>query len=187
VKKTWVCAVLSALLVSVAQAQSWVKNDKEPVKTKGWLDDFEQAKKEAAAFKQPVFAFFTGSDWCGWCIRLKKEALDTQAFGQFAADNLILFEADFPQDKALKKAVKEQNAKLAARYGVRGYPTVFLLDAAGKPLGETGYQEGGAEAYVKHLTALLGQAGVKVIEKSAAGKPLPAYEKMKAEKAAQAK
>jgi thioredoxin-related protein len=178
--------VLSALLVSAVQAQSWVKKDKEPEKTKGWLDNFEQAKKEAAAFKQPVFAFFTGSDWCGWCVKLKKEALDTKAFERFAADNLILFEADFPQGKELKKAVKEQNEKLAAQYGVRGYPTVFLLDAEGKQLGRTGYQEGGAEAYVKHLTELLDQAGIKVTEKPAAGKPLSAYEKMKAEKAEKA-
>ena len=34
-------------------------------------------------------------DWCGWCVKLREESLDTQAFEKFAADNLILFEADF--------------------------------------------------------------------------------------------
>ena len=76
--------------------------------------------------------------------------------------------------------------QLAERYGVRGYPTVFLLDAEGKELGRTGYQEGGSEAYVKHLKELLDKAGVKVQDKPEEGKTLTAYEKMKAGKSAKA-
>ena len=185
-KRAWVCAVVSALLVSGVQAQSWVNKEKAPEKTKGWITDFEQAKKEAEAFKQPIFAFFTGSDWCGWCVKLKKEALDTKAFEKFAADNLILFEADFPRSKKLSDKIEKQNKELAAQYSVRGYPTVYLVDATGKQLGQTGYKEGGADAYVKHLTELLDQAGIKAVSKAEAGKTLSAYEKMKAEKAAKA-
>ena len=69
---------------------------------------------------------------------------------------------------------------------MRGYPTVFLLDAEGKQLGRTGYKAGGAEAYVKHLKEMLETAGVKTVEKPEAAKPLSAYEKMKAERAAKA-
>jgi protein disulfide-isomerase len=185
-KKAFELAVMSVLLVSAAQAQSWLNKEKTPEKTSGWIENFEQAKKESEAFKQPIFAFFTGSDWCGWCMKLKKEALDTKVFEKFAADNLILFEADFPNNKKLSDKVKKQNEELASKYGVRGYPTVFLLDAAGKKLGQTGYQEGGAEAYVKHLKGLLDQAGVKTTDKAETGKAPSAYEKMKAEKAAKA-
>ena len=177
---------LVCALAACVQAQSWVKKDKAPEKTKGWTDSFETAKAEAAAFKQPILAFFTGSDWCGWCVKLREESLDTQAFEKFAADNLILFEADFPRNKKLSDKVKKQNNELAAKYGVRGYPSVFLLDAEGNTLGRTGYQEGGGEAYVKHLKELLDKAGVKTVEKPEAGKPLSAYEKMKAEKAGKA-
>lgn len=184
--KRMIGVTLACLMASCVLAQSWVKKDKEPEKTKGWLDSFEQAKKEAAAFKQPIFAFFTGSDWCGWCIKLRKEALDTKAFETFAADNLILFEADFPRGKKLPEKVKRQNGELADQYGVRGYPTVYLLDAEGKKLGTTGYQEGGAEAYVKHLKELLDKAGVKTVDKPAAGKAPSAYDKMKAGKEAKA-
>ena len=186
-KKAWVCAVLSALLVSAAQAQSWANKEKAPEKTKGWITDFEQAKQEAEAFKQPIFAFFTGSDWCPLCVMLKKDALDTKDFSRFAADNLILFEADFPQNKEMSEKVASQNKELKDKYGVRGFPTIFLLDAKEKQLGETGYQEGGAEAYVKHLTELLDTAGIKAVKKSAADKKTPsAYEKTKTEKAAKA-
>jgi len=182
--------IISLALVCLAavcvDAQSWQKKDKEPEKTKGWTDDFEQAKKEAAALKQPIFAFFTGSDWCGWCVKLRSEALDTKEFEKFAADNLILFEADFPRGKKISDKVKKQNGELASKYGVRGYPSVFLLDAEGKELGKTGYQAGGGEAYVKHLKELLEKAGVQTVEKPKAGKALSAFEKMKAEKAAKA-
>ena len=185
-KKTLLMTCAVAMVVACVQAQSWLKKEKEPEKTKGWIDNFEQAQKEAEAFKQPIFAFFTGSDWCGWCVRLKKEALDTKEFEKFAADNLILFEADFPRAKKISDKVKKQNDELASKYGVRGYPTVFLLDAEGKQLGRTGYKAGGAEAYVKHLKEVLETAGVKTVEKPEAAKPLSAYEKMKAERAAKA-
>ena len=185
-KKTLLMTCAVAMVVACVQAQSWLKKEKEPEKTKGWIDNFEQAQKEAEAFKQPIFAFFTGSDWCGWCVRLKKEALDSKEFEKFAADNLILFEADFPRAKKISDKVKKQNDELASKYGVRGYPTVFLLDAEGKQLGRTGYKAGGAEAYVKHLKEMLETAGVKTVEKPEAAKPLSAYEKMKAERAAKA-
>lgn len=184
-KRTLVAALACAMAFGV-QAQSWVKKDKAPEKTKGFIEDFEVAKKEAEAFKQPIFAFFTGSDWCGWCMKLRSEALDTKEFEKFAADNLILFEADFPRGKKQSSSVKKQNEALAAKYGVRGYPSVFLLDAEGKALGQTGYQKGGAEAYIKHIQELLDQAGIKTVEKPAAGKTLTAYERMKAEKDAKA-
>ena len=185
-KKSLYVAMAIGLLAVCGQAQSWANKEKAPEKTKGWITDFEQAKKEAEAFKQPIFAFFTGSDWCGWCVKLKKEALDTKDFEKFAADNLILFEADFPRSKKVPEKVASQNKALASQYRVGGYPTVYLLDATGTQLGKTGYKEGGSEAYVKHLTELLDTAGIKVVDKQTAGKPLSAYEKMKAEKAAKA-
>ncbi|HNX34044.1 MAG TPA: thioredoxin family protein [Kiritimatiellia bacterium] len=183
--KQMIGMTLVCLMAACVQAQSWAKKDVVPEKTKGWVDDFEVAKKEAAAFKQPILAFFTGSDWCGWCMKLREESLDTQVFEKFAADNLILFEADFPNQKKISSKTRKQNEELAAKYGVRGYPTIFLLDADGKQLGRTGYQRGGGEAYVKHLKEMLDQAGIKTENKPEAGKPLSAYEKMKATKTAQ--
>jgi thioredoxin-related protein len=105
-------------------------------------------------------------------------------FQKFAADNLILFEADFPRGKKMADKTKKQNEELAAKYGVRGYPTVFLLDAEGKNIGQTGYKEGGAQAYIAHLKELLQKAGVETTEKAEAAKALSPYEKAKAEREA---
>lgn len=175
---------LTCMAVTCGQAQSWMKKDQQPEKTKGWITDFEQARKESAAHGQPIFAFFTGSDWCGWCMRLHEEVLGTKEFERFAADNLILFEADFPRGRKLDEKLVRQNEELAKKYGVRGYPTVYLLNAEGAQVGSTGYKQGGAAAYVAHLKELLGNAGIKTKESGTAGKPLSAYDKMKFKKTA---
>ncbi len=176
---------LACLLAVCASAQSW-KTEKTVQKSKGFIDDFARAKVEAAALSQPILALFTGSDWCPWCVKLHDEVFDKSEFKAFAADNLVLFIADFPRGKKLSDDLQKQNRALAETYGVRGFPTVLLLGADGKVLAQTGYQEGGAAAYVASLKELLTKAGVKVTEKSA-GQTLSLYEKMKAKKAADAK
>ena len=105
-----------------------------------------------------ILADFSGSDWCGWCIKLDKEVFSKKPFQEYAKKNVVLFLADFPSRKELPAKVKEQNEKLAKQYGVRGFPTVLLLDATGKILGRTGYQRGGPEAYVEHVQKLIADA-----------------------------
>lgn len=121
----------------------------------GWLDDFEKAKEQAKAEGKPILIDFTGSDWCGWCVRLDNEVFSEREFKRFAKDNLVLFEADFPKRKKISKKTQEQNQKLAEEFGVRGFPTIILVDSNGKKIAQTGYKEGGAEKYVEHLKELL--------------------------------
>jgi len=120
-----------------------------------WLTSFSDAKAEAAKRKVPILADFSGSDWCGWCKKLDREVFSTPAFKNYAAKNLVLLLVDFPQMKKQTDAVKKQNGQMQEQYGVNGYPTVILMDAEGKVLGQTGYQPGGGDAYVTHLKDLL--------------------------------
>jgi protein disulfide-isomerase len=122
----------------------------------GWLTDFEKAKQTAEELKRPILLDFTGSDWCGWCIKLDKEVFSKKEFKDFAKDNLVLFMADFPRNKKQQsEAEKKQNEALMEKYGARGFPTIFLLKADGEVIAKTGYKPGGAAAYVKHLQELL--------------------------------
>ena len=121
-----------------------------------WMHDFEAAKAKAVKEGKPIFINFTGTDWCGWCIKLEKEVFTKKAFQDYAKENLILVEVDFPKKKEQTAELKAQNKKLDKEYGVEGYPTLYLLDATGKKLTEDiGYREGGPEAYVEHLKSLL--------------------------------
>ncbi len=116
----------------------------------GWLDDFEKAKKLSRATGRPILADFTGSDWCSWCIKLKKEVFDTDEFRQWAREEVVLLELDFPRRTELPAAVKEQNEKLRDEYQIKGYPTVLFLDHKGKVLGKYGYDEGGPENWIEN-------------------------------------
>ena len=116
-----------------------------------WLTDFQKAQELSKEKGIPILANFSGSDWCGWCIRLDKEVFSQPAFKTYADKNLILFLADYPSKKKQTDSVKKQNRSLAEKYGIRGYPTVLLLDSNGNVLLKTGYKRGGAESYIKHI------------------------------------
>ncbi len=120
----------------------------------GWQTDFEAAKKLAAEGKKDLLLDFTGSDWCGWCIKLNKEVFDLEPFKTGTKDKFVLVELDFPQKKELEAKLKEQNEKLQEQFKIQGFPTILLCDATGKPYAKTGYQPGGAEKYVAHLDEL---------------------------------
>ncbi len=120
-----------------------------------WLTDFKEASKRAQEQNKAMLLDFTGSDWCGWCIRLKKEVFDEKEFQDYAKENLILVELDFPRTKELPKKTKEQNEQLSQEHQITGFPTIVLLDSRGKLVGKTGYQEGGPQKYVEHLKKIL--------------------------------
>ena len=117
----------------------------------GWLDDLEKAKAQAKAENKKILLDFTGSDWCGWCIKLDKEVFSQTEFKEYAAKKLVLVELDFPRGFELPAATKKQNEALAAKFQVRAYPTVVILSAAGTKRGELGYVEGGPKAFIKAL------------------------------------
>ena len=130
--------------------------------SEGWSADFAVSKKAAKEANKDLLINFTGSDWCGWCIKLHKEVFSEEAFKVGVKDNFVLVELDFPRDKSkLSAETLKQNQELGAKFEVQGYPTILLCDAEGKPFASTGYEEGGAEAYVKHLNQLRGQRAAR--------------------------
>jgi disulfide reductase len=103
-----------------------------------WQTDYEQALATAKAAKKCVLLDFTGSDWCGPCIQMKKAVFSKAAFLNYANMNLVLVEIDYPRVKALPEKVTKQNEQLMHQYGIdrSGYPTVILLNPDGKILGQ---------------------------------------------------
>lgn len=102
-----------------------------------WLTDFQMAQAQAKAKKQPILLNFSGSDWCLPCIKMKKTIFETETFTTYAAQNLVLINADFPRSKKklLDKTLQAANDKLAEKYNPTGtFPLTLLLDADGRVL-----------------------------------------------------
>ena len=131
----------------------------EQVEHDGWNTDFEKARATATAEGKYMLVDFSGSDWCGWCIKLENEVFSKKAFREYAKENLILVLADFPRNDSKQSAeLKKQNKGLAEKFGVRGFPTVYILSPDGEAVAKTGYQAGGPEAYVEHVKKLISAA-----------------------------
>jgi protein disulfide-isomerase len=93
-----------------------------------WHTDLNKANALAKKEGKTIFAFFTGSDWCGWCHKLQRNVFSKKEFISWADENVILLELDFPRRKTLPDALKKQNSSLQQAFGVRGYPTVWLFN-----------------------------------------------------------
>ena len=106
-----------------------IEKPKEVNTSGGWLINFEEAYQKSTETNKPIMANFTGSDWCGWCKKLKKAVFDTEVFKSWANNNVILLELDYPRRTPQDPAIKQQNQNLQQtfRQFVRGYPTVLLF------------------------------------------------------------
>jgi protein disulfide-isomerase len=154
--------IVSFVLIDVADAQT-SKNGFVQSPNDGWLVNVEEAYSLSEKTNKPILANFTGSDWCGWCIRLKKEVFSQPEFKTWAADNVILLELDYPKKTKLPDAQARQNSELQQAFRVSGFPTIWMFDLnkpEGKSFeiqayGKTGYAKGGASAYIKSLEGMI--------------------------------
>lgn len=147
--------ILSLLLVS-----SFAMNAQELT----WHTDVNKASELAIKNKKPLMLFFTGSDWCSWCIKLQKEVFKTPEFTKWANENVTLVELDFPRRKQLAPELLQQNKNLEQMFGVRGYPTVWFVTPSlvdGKMtfnrLGSTGYVAYGPAGWLPGANQILGK------------------------------
>jgi protein disulfide-isomerase len=121
----------------------------------GWLTDHAKAVALSKKTGRPILANFTGSDWCGWCIKLHKEVFGTKEFKAWASTNVVLLELDFPRQTKQSEAMKKQNTALARKYAIQGFPTVLFLKPDGTILGRSGYMDGGPKPWVRSAGAMI--------------------------------
>ena len=127
-----------------------------------WHTDLNKAIEISIESEKPLFMFFTGSDWCGWCIRLQKEVFFKPDFVKWAKENLVLVELDFPRRKKLEESLKQQNENLRKMFAVRGYPTGWFVvpeieenKVNFKRLGSQGYVAGGPKNWIDGANKIL--------------------------------
>ena len=126
----------------------------------GFTDNLDEALAKAKKDGKFVYVCFSGSDWCGWCQKLEREVFAQPEFIPAVEKDYVLVFIDFPGNKGvLSDRAKKENPKLVKKYGIEGFPTALILDGDGKKVGETGYRQGGAEAYARHLMAFRANCG----------------------------
>jgi protein disulfide-isomerase len=139
--------------------------EKQVVQTEGdtWETDLNKAIGLSYETKKPIMLFFTGSDWCGWCIRLQNEVFRTETFTKWAKENVILVELDYPRKKEQPQTIKDQNKQLQQMFAVQGYPTChFVMPTPTDDgrinlasLGQNGYMAGGPDAWIAKVSEFL--------------------------------
>ncbi len=127
-----------------------------------WETNVNKAISVSNKTKKPMLLFFTGSDWCGWCIRLQKEVLKTPEFAAWAKKNVVLVELDYPRRTPQSEEIKTQNNGMQQAFGIQGFPTIYFATAKmkeGKPsftgIGSTGYVAGGPAAWLAVANGIL--------------------------------
>jgi protein disulfide-isomerase len=125
-----------------------------------WPNDFKAALAQAHAEHKPVLLHFTGSDWCPACQELDRAVLNTPAFRNYAAKNLVFVEVDMPHEKPQPGALVKQNNDLCSEFEIQGFPTVIILNSTGKNLGElVGYSGENPSAYIAKLEKFINADG----------------------------
>jgi len=127
-----------------------------------WHTDVNKAVNLSVQTGKPLFFFFTGSDWCGWCKRLQKEVFFLPEFKKWANNSVILVELDFPRRTKLSAELQKQNRELQQMFGVRGYPSILFVTPKvidGKvnfnKIGSQGYVAGGPKAWIAGANKIL--------------------------------
>lgn len=134
----------------------------------GWLVNIDKAYEVSQKTGKPILANFTGTDWCIWCKRLQRDVFVKDGFDEWAEENVVLLELDFPRRSQVPKEIKQQNAKLQQSFKVRGYPTIWVFDLGKDESGEFQITPLGRTGYTKTLDKFTSDVE-KMIDKRQAG------------------
>jgi len=145
-------------VLSIVLSLSGFSQQKELI----WHTDVNKAINISIQQDKPLFFFFTGSDWCGWCKKLVAEVFEKEAFKKWATNNIVLVELDFPKRTPISEKLSKQNRELGQMFGVRGYPTGWFVipesDSGNinfNKLGSQGYVRGGPKAWITGANQIL--------------------------------
>ncbi|HTH56469.1 MAG TPA: thioredoxin family protein [Cyclobacteriaceae bacterium] len=145
--RKWLFSVVVIFGVLTCKAQTDNPERNQP-DTLHWFTSVGEVYNLSNSTGRPIFAFFTGSDWCGWCHKLQREVFEKPSFVEWAGKNVVLLELDFPRRKALAPELAQQNNELQQVFRVGSFPTIWMFcltkDEAAKKinisaLGSLGY------------------------------------------------
>ncbi len=100
-----------------------------------WLVNFEEAKHIAQVENKKILLYFTGSDWCPPCIKLKQDFFVKQDFIDISSNYTLVY-IDIPRNRDLiSKKQYDHNMKLLSEFNKKKvFPLMVVARANGKVL-----------------------------------------------------
>lgn len=123
-----------------------------------WFTDYKKATEVAKKENKLILLRFSGSDWCGNCIKLDRSLFTDSTFISFAEENIVLLNADFPQRKKnqLPEALQQQNDNLAEKFNKEGaFPKVVIIDSKGNLVGTMQYPLNSVDEYINNIKSII--------------------------------
>ena len=161
------------MTINAQQARPQVKQislEDYKAKNEGWLVNIDEAYELSKKTGKPILANFTGSDWCGWCIKLDKSVFHRDEFKTWAKENVVLLELDFPRRKKLPQEIRQQNANLQKAFKISGYPTIWVFDLAKDDQGQFQIEALGKTGYAKTAKAFTSACDQMIAKRTTTGK-----------------
>lgn len=126
-----------------------------------WNIDFDKVVNKAKSENKLILIDFTGSDWCMPCKMLEKNIFQSTQFVDFAKDSLILLKVDFPKrpENKLDSLQQRANNILGNKYGIKGLPTVIIMDGNQNEMDRiVGYPGLTPEEFLNKIRQLIGKS-----------------------------
>lgn len=124
--------------------------------SQNWITDLSEAKNLSTSQQKKIVLVFSGSDWCGPCMKLNTDIWKSLEFVDYSYDHFIMLKSDFPRKKKNKLSKEQQahNDDLAEKYGAE-FPLIVVLNSEGKVLGRIGYEKNySPRDYIEYISAL---------------------------------
>lgn len=161
-----ILAMMASLLVHAAGGR-FCDRGWQPGPSAAWFVNWDRAVAEAKKSGKPIFVLKTGSDWCGWCIRLRKNVLTRSEFEQFAKKNLILLYLDSPRRNPLGEEQKRHNLQVSQRLSLGcGVPNATVVTVDGQKLGTICGGGLALDAYLQKIVEILDRKAAKADERA---------------------
>lgn len=122
-----------------------------------WEKSYKRAQAAAKETGLPIAVLFTGTSWCGYCVKLENEVLSKSGFKAKMKGVAVGYKVVTPSPG---QYTDRKDAKLAAKLGMKGgVPCLLVISPDEKVLGSiVGYPSGATpESYAAGIQACAGR------------------------------
>lgn len=151
IKPRFYLLILTFFLPAIAFSSEDFLEESESFENISWFENWKEATTKMKKENKLVLLFFTGSDWCPWCKKMKTEIFEDPEFIQEMDPLLVFFIVDFPAKKSQSSEIINHNESLKVTYNISGLPTVVLLDSKRTLISKLGYLPVGGGKYAEYL------------------------------------